>query len=117
MGLSYYRLRQTDYDGTTEVFPAVNVLVSGDDGFSVYPNPLKGQTFQLKASGKKSNEMLTLNIYNLQGRLIFSRAVTADHFGYVQSDIDLGFAPDKGTYIAELISGNEKLMQKIQAGF
>lgn len=40
-GLSYYRLRQTDYDGTTETFSPVGVVCAAKsaDSFALYPNP------------------------------------------------------------------------------
>lgn len=39
-GLSYYRLTQTDVDGTTETFPAAAVnMADGSAAFVMYPNP------------------------------------------------------------------------------
>ena len=44
-GISYYRLRQTDFNGDTEVFPMARVIMT-DEGIStlhMYPNPVKEQ--------------------------------------------------------------------------
>ena len=39
-GVSYYRLAQTDYDGTTKRFDPIAVSCeSSVTGYSVYPNP------------------------------------------------------------------------------
>ncbi|MBN4052300.1 T9SS type A sorting domain-containing protein [Sphingobacteriaceae bacterium AH-315-L07] len=41
-GVSYYRLKQTDYDGTNEVFDPVKVYINNEatDKLSIYPNPV-----------------------------------------------------------------------------
>ena len=39
-GLSYYRLRQTDFDGKQETFKTVALEYQGDQSFEIYPNPL-----------------------------------------------------------------------------
>ncbi|MBK8044148.1 MAG: hypothetical protein IPK21_16750 [Haliscomenobacter sp.] len=40
-GINYYRLRQVDFDGTTEIHPTVSVLFNGETqlGLSAFPNP------------------------------------------------------------------------------
>ena len=39
-GIIYYRLKQTDFDGTFEYFETVSVFVSIDQNISFYPNPV-----------------------------------------------------------------------------
>ncbi len=48
VGVSYYRLRQTDFDGQSETSEVVKVNLLGDDRLVVYPNPSTGK-FQVKA--------------------------------------------------------------------
>lgn len=104
LGLSYYRLRQTDYDGTSETFPAVSVLFTANDQFSVFPNPIKNQSLGIKISGRQENEILELNMFNLQGKLILKQQFVADAFGYLDTTLDVGQQFDKGAYILELVT-------------
>lgn len=48
-GLAYYRLRQTDYDGTFSYshIVAVQMPLDSDKGFAVYPNPVSEGAFWL----------------------------------------------------------------------
>jgi hypothetical protein len=42
-GLSYYRLKQTDYDGTSEYFSPVSVPFNTANEIEIFPNPASGQ--------------------------------------------------------------------------
>lgn len=115
LGLSYYRLSQTDYDGTTEVFPVVSVLLEGNKSFSVGPNPVSGSCIKLKISEMGNHELLELNIVDLQGRLVEKKQFKTDSFGNVDTEIQLQKPLQKGTYIFELISGHNREYQKVAA--
>ncbi|MBL0103765.1 MAG: T9SS type A sorting domain-containing protein [Bacteroidetes bacterium] len=38
-GISFYRLRQTDYDGIEKVFPPQQVKLNFGEKYAIYPNP------------------------------------------------------------------------------
>jgi hypothetical protein len=38
-GISFYRLRQTDFDGTSTWSDIVSVLIGGSDNIIIFPNP------------------------------------------------------------------------------
>ena len=114
LGLSYYRLSQTDYDGTTVVFPIISVLhTSTAAGFSISPNPVSSPSLKLKASGKGKNERLELNIIDLQGKLVERKFFKTDDFGNVETEFQLKNQLQKGTYIFELVSENTKDYLKV----
>lgn len=75
-GLSYYRLRQVDYDGQSETFTPVSVLCSPDNGdrMTVHPNPATDRfTVSLRLTQALPDAQLV--IYDLGGKQIGSRIV------------------------------------------
>lgn len=60
-GTSYYRLRQVDLNGRSEVFKAESVIIDGKYG--IYPNPVVS-TFTLNLDEPSSAE---LHLYNVSG--------------------------------------------------
>jgi hypothetical protein len=48
-GINYYRLKQTDFDGTFSYSDVVSVAVELNDNIQVYPNPAR-ESFTVKAS-------------------------------------------------------------------
>ncbi len=71
-GLSYYRLLQTDMDGSTETYPARAVQLNPDEkGIGMYPNPVSGRSGQpLTISSTK--EFNRAEIFNMSGQLVHS---------------------------------------------
>lgn len=63
-GVSYYRIRQTDHDGSTDRSEVRSVRRSGPGRLSVFPNPGKG-VFQL--TGSEGGE---LRVLDLSGRAV-----------------------------------------------
>lgn len=106
LGLSYYRLAQTDFDGTSEVFSAVSILFNPGTSLRVYPNPVRNSNCRIESTGFQKNEMVRLNLYNNDGQLVFSEMVKCDPFGNL--DTNLTFQPNwkQGTYFIELISSS-----------
>ena len=77
MSTSYYRLSQTDLDGTTKVFPAVSVALRRE-AYGIFPNPVRDGQFTLNL-----DEPLTavVNLYAGDGRPVglHKRATTDSH--------------------------------------
>jgi len=74
-GVSYYRLRQTDFNGDNETFDPVDVnLVKGATAVTVYPNPASEALNVLgvsEASGKS-----VVQLVDISGRMVYSAQVT-----------------------------------------
>lgn len=73
-GTSYYRLKQTDFDGTTEIFkPALFEMISSSSHITVFPNPVSGNKFKININGISNSA--NLKIVNLHGEEIYNQLV------------------------------------------
>jgi hypothetical protein len=70
IGISYYRLKQTDYDGNFEVFEPVAVLYDIDMvELLISPNPVKDR-ITISTDGMVHNDLNTIRIYDSKGTLV-----------------------------------------------
>ena len=106
-GDSYYRLKQTDYDGKYSYSPVVSVRncqgTSRENDFSIYPNPAAGE-FNLQFSGQ-AEDVRFVEVYNLMGLKIL-------HQENYESSIDLSDKPG-GNYIVNLVLNDQVISKKI----
>lgn len=75
-GVSYYRLKQTDYNGESEYFEVKSVHIeNGEFVSNVYPNPavMNRTTVFIE----KTSSIVTLNVRNVLGQLISSKEIDA----------------------------------------
>ncbi len=90
-GIHYYRLKQTDYDGTSSYSDIKSIQVTEDETFKaeVYPNPGNGNI----TIRSKINRTTVFIITDISGKSVFSSTMNA---GITQ--IDISHLP-AGTYI------------------
>ncbi|MFK7807456.1 MAG: T9SS type A sorting domain-containing protein [Saprospiraceae bacterium] len=78
-GISYYRLKQIDYDGKFEYSKTVSVRFATDqnDVEEFYPNPSKSGIVHLNYTAQKNDE-IQISVFDLSGKLALSqiKAVT-----------------------------------------
>ncbi|MBN4066145.1 T9SS type A sorting domain-containing protein, partial [Candidatus Amoebophilus asiaticus] len=112
-GTSYYRLKQTDFDGKWEVFPMKAVKWGKADEFkilSVGPNPVTDQINidYLVSSGVEVSCM----IYNLQGKLLYEKNTQAskgvNNFTYNEAG-----NLEQGIYILVLKNDKKSISHKV----
>src|SRR5690554_1149851 len=67
-GISYYRLKQTDFDGKFSYSPILSCNLKVNKSFRFYPNPSEeGQAITLRSKFPIEN---SIKIFNMQGLLI-----------------------------------------------
>lgn len=74
-GLNYYRLRQTDFDGTFTYSKIISVYVKDTDnskGLNVYPNPAHNEDLTVEVNDIKNGETVTVVIFAAQKSEVFS---------------------------------------------
>jgi hypothetical protein len=113
-GLSYYRLKQTDTDGTFTYSKIVAVFMDDDalaaDGFVLYPNPGTGLEVNLRLTNPEVRAGRVV-VYDVTGRQLasepFERSPT-------EATIRWQFAQRlaAGTYVLRLVGNNGAVYQR-----
>ena len=108
-GLSYYRLKQTDYNGSYYYSNIVPVKFNGSEvALSVYPTPSSGD-FNISIKGIKGKEVL-LVIRNMLGQEFYSKGVVLDNGLFIQS-VNLSGKLAPGIYMV-IASGDDRIYEK-----
>lgn len=72
-GITYYRLKQFDFDGENEVVAQESALCSDYGGcFKLYPNPNKG-IFEIEFYSDINRDNVDLTILNSQGKVVLKK--------------------------------------------
>jgi hypothetical protein len=103
-GTTYYRLKQTDFDGRFKYSEIVSVSNNqiGGKGIELYPNPNNGL---LMVAGVTSQAQVT--VYDIVGQLVIDTQLQPGH-----SSVDLRGQPN-GVYFVTVIMGEVKTTRKI----
>ncbi|RSK43237.1 T9SS type A sorting domain-containing protein [Hymenobacter perfusus] len=102
-GLSYYRLKQVDLDGSSSFSSLVTVNFLNSGEVTMYPNPVQDQ-LTIDVAG--SAEGVTAVITDMTGRLISTRKLGAD------SKLDMTNL-QAGTYLVTVGEGDAKVTRRI----
>ncbi len=110
-GLSYYRLKQMDYDGKTTYSNIVTVFMAVTQPvISINPNPSAGQRITLYYELLEP-EKINVKLYNSLGAVIIERSFDSKSYGHAQLDFQRGLDP--GFYFLEIVSQRTKLTRKL----
>ncbi|PCJ28834.1 MAG: hypothetical protein COA97_00410 [Flavobacteriales bacterium] len=116
VGISYYRLKQTDFDGKYEYFNIVPVKyeqnVLGDGFINLFPNPVSsGETVYIDFTNILEKEMLVV-LRDIRGREYYSKVIVNIEEGKL-----VGVPIEKkipvGLYLITATSENQMYSQKL----
>lgn len=100
-GITYYRLKQTDFDGSFSYSNIIYIENNNYDLYSVSPNPSNDGIFKLN---NKTNQTIKVNVISQLGTIVYSE--------YTDAVINLSFL-EKGTYTIVIVSEKNIQTQKI----
>ncbi len=113
-GLSYYRLKQVDYDGTTAFsqIESVNIfktnLNTSNPEFIMYPNPSRGDFFTVETTVPyASNKEVFVVVTDVNGKEFYSKVVITDQDGNFTTVVDPYQRIPAGIYVVMGASGKE----------
>jgi hypothetical protein len=89
-GINYYRLKQTDYDGTVSCSRVVAeryLPFQNDKSIRIVPNPVVGNGFMLELPGTHVSIEGHLSIYDHLGKVVFSRQIIVPGSSGLNSEI------------------------------
>jgi hypothetical protein len=107
-GVSYYRLKQTDFNGAYKYSDAVDVLFKKEIAFSVFPNPSDGSSLFIQFEQEIKNEDISVIIFDINANLTFlsNEFVNSPLENNVYL-VKLKERPRPGLYIVKVTAGTE----------
>lgn len=102
-GRSYYRLKQTDFDGAYTYSPVKTIDYEGPE-FSilkVYPNPGSGQQITIHLNGLKDQPTVPVQIFNVHGQKVFDRVLDVTIPGTLTQVLEFATPLKQGLYIVK----------------
>jgi len=107
----YYRLKQTDYDGTFERSSIVSINVSANAdpkiAFKLYPNPLtKGYVTLINETQLGANLTYRLVVRSITGQILEEEQIESDSYGNIQKKLILSEL-SSGSYLINIYDNTQ----------
>ena len=116
-GVSYYRLKQTDFDGKFEYSDIISITYSLNtpainSNMRLYPNPANnGSDVKLEMTGMPVDKEVLVVVSNVLGQQMYSKVILTDNNGNIIYAVDPYNQLPAGTYII-VASSNDTLLSK-----
>jgi hypothetical protein len=113
-GKSYYRLKQTDFDGksTYSSVVMIEMLPEGNSQINVYPNPVSTESFTVQLNGFESEEKILFQLNDVVGRSYLEGEANATKSGYYEMSILKSSLPP-GVYILVITRKLTKIFSRV----
>ena len=107
LGISYYRIRQTDYDGKTSITKTQSISIANEKSkgkFTFYPNPIqKGTPLSILTDVQGE---YSFKVIDLTGRIVYNAKLQGN------SELE-NMILSGGTYLYQILSGDQHITGKI----
>jgi hypothetical protein len=103
-GVIYYRIKQTDYDGTVDYSPVRFVHITNKEHLLVYPNPVRDVVYVHYELGKGE----VIEVVNMSGQVMDQARLSST--GDVRIDTE---NYPQGVYYIKVAGGSQPAIQKI----
>lgn len=107
-GLSYYRLKQVDYNGQYEYFPPRPVYIGTPEIISIYPNPSSDYIQYLIAS--EEGGAVTVKVIDVLGREVINNKETVEK-GVATKKLSIAEL-SRGSYLLVITTDKQEKTQK-----
>jgi hypothetical protein len=111
-GRSYYRLKQTDFDGQY-TYSAVRVIdYDGPEHatLSTFPNPSSGKDLSIRIEGLRDATHVPVTIMNMQGQKVYEKTIDVKTPGVITEEIFQEKVLPSGLYIIK--AGNTLYLEQ-----
>ncbi|MCF6360111.1 MAG: T9SS type A sorting domain-containing protein, partial [Cyclobacteriaceae bacterium] len=115
-GISYYKLMQTDFDGTTVDVGVVLVRMGNnlqELELVSYPNPFQNQAINLSLSGLNEQEVVSVMIVDAFGKQQFAQRLSADASGYLDITVEESTRWNSGVYVVQVITEKGSIQSRV----
>lgn len=113
-GVSYYRLKQTDFDGTFKYVGIVAINNAANDAaaLSVFPNPSLGKDVVMSATGFDKAEVLLFTLTDTFGKQVYTVSAFTDDTGMATQLLPAATLA-RGIYIVTVRSSRTILSRRL----
>jgi hypothetical protein len=117
-GVSYYRLKQTDFDGKFEYSKVEAVTFTGEEigkaSILVSPNPVsRDKNMNILMSNYPANAEVTLYLRDNTGKAVYTNTVLIDDYGFGVESIQSSMNLSSGLYFLSAISGDVYVTERV----
>ena len=115
-GTSYYILKETDFDGKTQVIGpvAIRLETRTAERLRVFPNPFSGRLLNIDVTEFDNSTELLVVLYNQIGIETYSKTFSIPHGCNCSSTLDLAEAvPPSGVYYVSVSGSGKQYHQKL----
>lgn len=109
-GLSYYRLKQTDFDGQFTYSNIVAVTLGSQTSFKLYPNPTDNE---MTIDVSNSSEEIKVIISDMNGRKVYGQIFNGNNGGSQTLTIQAKYLLPVGMYMVSVTTNGTEFKQKL----